>query len=215
VDGDQGAANIYGFMFPNIFPVKGNTYTYPYYNSTAFILNTTWDKLDAAIRAECTYNTNVDYQYGSSSINGGIKEKDLITATIKFAFSGIMVPYYSTHMFGNKNRAMSFSVTLSQYWMKNHEYNQSTGEYIMGPTGTQPRKSKVAWACMWYFNNDKWIVNYFGSYDSTDKGSHITGLTYMPSDHWKFSASYLKMSEGSSISRYMDQVLFEARYEFY
>jgi len=177
-------------------------------------LNTTWDKLDAAIRTECTYNTNRDYQYGTSSINGGIKEKDLITATIKFAFSGIMVPFYSTHMFGNKNRAMSLSITLSQYWMRNHEYDKSTGEYIMGETGKDPRLSKLAWAAMWYFNNDKWIVNYFGSIDSNSKGSHITGLTYMPSDHWKFSASYMKMSE-AGMSRYMDQVLFEMRYEFY
>jgi hypothetical protein len=161
------------------------------------------------------YNTNRDYQYGSSIASGDSKEKDLIVGTIKLAFSGIMLPYYSTHMFGNKNRAMSLSITFSQYWMKNHEYDRSTGEYIMGETGTQPRMTKIAWAAMWFFNNDKWIVNYFGSYASTDAGTHITGLTYMPYDHWKFSASYMKNSEGSSIARYMDQVIFEMRYEFY
>jgi len=212
VDGARGAGNIINMMFG--LPLDGNTYRYPYYNSTAFILNTTWDKIGAAIRTECAYNTNRDYQYGTSSVSGGIKEKDLITATIKFSFSGIMVPFYSDRMFGNKNRAMSLSITFSQYWMKNHEHDKSTGEYIMGETGKDARLSKIAWAAMWYFYNDEYIVNYFGSYDSNSKGSHIVGLTYMPSDHWEFSVSYMKMAE-AGISRYMDQVVLEARYEFF
>ena len=213
VDGDRGASNIVKMMFGGRSR-DGKTYTYPYYNSTALTASTTWDAIGAAVRTECAYNTNRDYQYGTSSVSGGIKEKDLITATLKFSFSGIMVPYYSDRMFGNKNRAMSFSLTFSQYWMKNHEYNKHTGEYIMGETKKDPRLSKVAWAAMWFFNNDEWIVNYFGSYDSNSRGSHITGLMYKPDDHWTFSASYMKMAE-AGISRYMDQVVLNVRYEFY
>jgi len=116
VDGTQGSINLatmLGILPP--FLAKGDTYTYPFYNSTAFILNTTWDKLGAAIRSEWVYNTNRDYQYGTSIASGDIKEKDLVVGTIKVAFSGIMIPYYSSHMFGNKNRPMSLSIIFSQY----------------------------------------------------------------------------------------------------
>jgi hypothetical protein len=189
----------------------GKMYTYPHYNSTAFSFATTWDKIGSSIRGECTYNSKVDYQYGSSSATAyEIKEKELVTTSIKISRNQ-MIPFISDRLFLNRSRAVSLSLTIYNYWMLNHEYNKHTGEYIIGDTGKDSSKTQFSFGASTGFWNDTIlsINNFF--YDTNGNSTLMTVLAFMPGDHWQWSATYQKFLEGN---RFQDQVILSARYDF-
>ena len=188
------------------FPLRGKIYTYPHYNSTALSFATTWNKIGSIIEGECTYNTNRDYQYGQSDI----KEKDLVT----LAFSlkrATMVPWLSEW---NRNRSYSITVTWYQYWLLNHEYDKATGNYIVGETGKDSSLTKLTLSISTGFWFDRITPVFNMSYNENGSTTIMGMLMFMPGMHWMWTVTYQQMNELGA-SRYQDQVMFIARYEFW
>lgn len=188
-------------------PVRGDVYTYPFYNSTALSFTTTWNRIGALIKGECAYNTNRDYQYGNA---GKIREKDLITTAIQIG-GRYMIPYFSEW---NRNRGVQIDLTWYQYWMLNHKYNKSTGEYIIGETGKDSTRTKFTLSMNTGFWFDRIIPVFNLVYDTNGNTTVVGALAFQPGDHWSWMASYQQINE-SSVGRYSDQVVLNMRYEFW
>lgn len=205
IDGDEGYSNFLRLALGQ--PTLGDVYTYPFYNSTALSFVTTWNRIGALIKGECTYNTNKDYQYGQS---GKIKEKDVITTALKVG-GRYMIPYFSER---NRNRGVQIDVTWYQYWMLNHEYDKATGSYIIGETSKDSTRTKFVLS----MNTGFWFDRIFtiGNlvYDTNGNTTVVGAVSFAPGDHWSWMASYQQINE-QGIARYQDQVIFSARYEFW
>lgn len=193
------------------FPVKGKVFRYPFYNSTAFAFATTWDKIGSTIRGECTYNTNRDYHYGPAGpVAPKVKEKDLITTALTFE-RRTMIPWISV-----KNRYEPFSLTFTwyQYYMFNHKYNKSTGEFINGETGKDSSRTKFTFQASTTFLRSTIITLFNMSYDTNGNSVVMGALGYAPNFHWTFQALYQQINE-AGISRYGNQVVLSAKYDFW
>ena len=187
-------------------PTRGDVYTYPFYNSTAFTFTTTWNWIGSDIRGECVYNSNRDYQYGQSDI----KEKDLVTAALRIGRS-TMIPWISEW---NRSTAFTLSLTCYQYWLLNHDYNKQTGEYIVGETGRDSTLTKFTFSASTGFFFYTLIPVFNFVYDTNGNTTVVGALVYQPGDHWQWMASYQQINELGA-ARYQDQVIFSARYEFW
>lgn len=196
-------------------PLDGKAYTYPHYNSTAATFSTTWDRIKSTIRGECVYNTNVDYQYSAIPQQGyKIKEKDLITTALTID-RATMVPWISAW---NRNTSFTINFTWYQYWLLNHKYNKKTGEYIQWEAGDGMNRdsswTKFTLSIMtgfWFYR----ILPIFNfSYDVNGNSAVVGALAFAPGDHWQWSVSYQQVNE-SGPGRYQNQMVFNARYEFW
>ena len=186
---------------------NGKIYTYPHYNSTAFTLSTTWEKIGSSIRGECVYNTNRDYQFGTFDI----KEKDLITTALTLNRS-TMVPYLSDW---NRSTAVEVSLTWFQYWLLNHEYDKSTSKSIIWESGTRdPTWTKFSLSLSTGFFFYTLIPGFNFVYDLNGNTTIVAALAYQPGDHWQWMVNYQQINEQGA-ARYQNQVIFSVRYEFW
>jgi hypothetical protein len=206
IDGPEGFNRLFRMIAFNR-PPGGKVYTYPHYNSTAVTFATTWDKIGSSVRGECTFNSNRDYQYGNA---GEIKEKDVVTTAISIS-RATMMPWISKR---NRNTSFSLTFTWYQYWLLNHEYDKSTGEYIVGETGKDSTRTKFVLSAatgFWFYR----IIPIFNFvYDTNGNTTVVGGLSFAPGDHWSWIGTYQQINE-SGAGRYQNQVTLSMRYEFW
>lgn len=211
IDGAEGQSNLIGLILSG--RQRRTIWAYPHYNSTAFTFSTTWNKIGSAIRGECAYNTNRDYNYGTAANNvSSTKEKDLLTIALTLDRK-TMIPWLS---YWNRSRTVDFSFTFYQYWLLNHQYDKSTGEYILWESGTRDSSwTKFSLSATTGFFFDSLITRLNLSYDVNGNNLIMPMIVYAPGDHWQWVATYQQFNKGrGSETRYANQVLLSARYEF-
>jgi len=212
IDGAEGQSNLMGVLLTG--RQRGTIWTYPHYNSTAFTFSTTWHKIASTIRGECAYNTNRDYNYGTAANNvSSTKEKDLLTIALTLDRK-TMVPWLSEW---NRSRTVDFSFTFYQYWLLNHEYDKSTGEYLLWESGTRDSSwTKFTLSATTGFFFDSLITRMNFAYDVNGNSTIMPMIVYQPGDHWQWVLVYQQFNEGRVVpeTRYGNQVLLSARYEF-
>lgn len=212
IDGAEGQSNLMGLLLTG--RQRGTIWTYPHYNSTAFTFSTTWHKIGSTIRGECAYNTNRDYNYGTASNNvSSTKERDLLTVALTLDRK-TMVPWLSEW---NRSRTVNFGFTVYQYWLLNHKYDKSTGEYILWESGTRDSswtKFTLSASTGFFFDSLITVMNL--AYDVNGNSTIMPMIVYQPGDHWQWVLVYQQFNEGRAVpeTRYGNQVLLSARYEF-
>jgi len=213
-DGLDGFNNLLPIFFGGV--PSGKVYEYPRYSSTAFTFSTTWDPLKLTIAGECAYNTDVDYQYGAS-LPTAYKQKDKdIIATALTVSRKFQVPFLSNNEFLKTRRdSLTFSLTWYHWKLLNHEYDKSTGEYVMwnGAKRDSSNDTFSIYASMNLFYT-KLIPVIQGNYDVNGSVNTTYVLVYMPGDRIQYAATYVKYYEVSKLSRMNDQVVLSIRYEF-
>lgn len=211
IDGAEGQSNLIRLLLTG--KQHGTIWDYPYYNSTAFTFSTTWHAIASAIRGECAYNTNRDYNYGTAANNvSSTREKDLLTTALTLDRK-TMVPWLSEW---NRSRTVDFSFTWYQYWLFNHQYDKRTGEYIIWESGTRDSTwTKFTLSATTGFFFDSLITRLNLGYDINGNSTVMPMVVFSPGDHWQWVAAYQQFNEGrGSETRYANQVLLSARYEF-
>jgi hypothetical protein len=212
LNGKKAQNKLLGLALFGINP-KGKMYTYPRYNSTAFTSSTTWKRIGADIRAEIAYNTNVNYQYGTTQTAYKIKEKDLITSAITISRK-TMVPYISDRLFWNRSRAVDIALTWYEYHLLRYEHDRSTGEYIQWDSGHKHSYwRKFTLQLSQGFFNDTLTTIFGFVYDTQGPTTVQGGFMFMPGDHWQWLVLYQQLNE-QGIAKYQDQVIFSMRYDF-
>jgi len=195
------------------FPVKGDVVEYPFYNSTALSFSTTWSRLGLAIRGESTYTWDRDYHYGPGGpIAGDVKDKDLVTTSIAIQRYTI-VPFFS----GEWNRCTPMSLELAwyNYWMLGHEYDKTTGNYIMGDTGKDSTKTKFTFSATAFFFNNQLVLNGYGAYNVNGGTLAMVRIVFWPTNSWQFVAAYQQFNEDYiPLGRYFNQVILSAKFDF-
>jgi hypothetical protein len=180
---------------------RGKAFTYPRYNSTALTFATTWNRIGAAIRGECTYNSRVDYQFGTYDI----KERDLLTTALSIR-RATMVPFISEW---NYSRSIGIAVTYYNYKLMNHKKGIVWDSY-----DNNSYLNKISLQMDTGFLYDT-ILPFVYTSTNLNNGSNVIvgGVTYQPGDHWQWTFTYQHLEDG--VGRYQSQAVFSARYEFW
>ena len=122
-----------------------------------------------------------------------------------------MVPYLSQW---NHETSVSVNFTWYNYWLLNHEYDKSTGEYIVGETGKDSTRTKFTLGLstgFWFYR----IITMLNLvYDTNGNTTVMGGVVLAPGDHWQLSAIYQQINEMGA-ARYQDQLTLSFRYEFW
>jgi hypothetical protein len=210
INGKKGMNNLIKLIL--LGSPGGRVWTYPHYNSTAFSFATTASKIKSAIKGECALNTKRDYNYGTAANNASvIKEKSLLTTALTLERK-TLIPWLSEM---NRNEPFTFTLTWYQYWLFNHEYDKSTGKYILGETGRDSSLTKFTLSVSTSYFFYTLIPVFNIAYETNGSSTMVGQLVYMPTFHWQFVAFYQQFNEAwGSESRYGNQVGLSIKYEF-
>jgi hypothetical protein len=202
----RGAQGLNPFVDAQGQPINQDIYTYPFYSSTAFTFATTSDFIGASIRGETVYNTNRDYQFGST---GGIKEKDLTATSLRLDWS-FMVPYLSEW---NNATSYSCNVTGYQYWLLNWERGISWEVGSANKGDSRATKFSLGLSTSFWFGRIIPVFNFV--YDVNGNNTVVGALVFQPGDHYQWMVNYQQVNESGHTGKLADQVICSMRYEFW